>query len=41
MKFIYETPEMIIVNFTIESVIVTSSGPLNGSDEGGFEDQDW
>lgn len=41
MKFIYETPEIIIVNLTMESVIVTSNGPLNGSDEGGFEDQDW
>lgn len=41
MKIIYETPEMIIVNVAIKSVIHTSSGPLNGYEEGEFENQDW
>ena len=41
MKHIYETPEIMILELAIEEVIVTSSGKLNGSDEGDFEDQDW
>lgn len=41
MKFIYETPEIQVLQLAIRDEIVTVSG-LNGSEgSGDFEDQDW